>query len=370
MQQIIPLLQRTKYFNKLVFIASGKGGRADPHFVRIAADIGAAINDSVEWYMFDEAVDPMAPHSVAAVVSRAIEANGGSQEVVVNITGGTKPMSIGAYLAAADMAVPRLYVDTQNEKLFLYQGKEVITEIFDLRPITVRQYLYAHGREIDEKATQKLAFSEAESGIAKAILDCRPESLTWMMVMRSQAFHAPMNKSGEKRIQERLWRPLQKMVCALQNAGWLRQEKGEYLLSVPGFHFLEGGWLEAYVYTALKESGRFMDVVGRVHTTGDENEIDVACTLNAKLGIIECKSSAFQGQAILNRLLALKETLAGTFGKTFFVTSRYPDRLSEVNQLRAAEYISRLIGMDELAYVEGVIYKTMVRGDNCDRNLQ
>jgi len=358
MQHVIPLLQQGDAYEKLVLVASGEKGQQDRHFLRIGREIVSALAGVIPVEIHNKAVDPMSVDSCAGVIDALIEAAGGGQHVVVNISGGTKPMSIGAHQAARGHQALCLYVDTKSERIFRYQQTLTTSDSFNLRPLGVRRYLALHGKELDEERCRETALSEGEMMLGAALLEGRPASLTQLLVMRSQARQA-RGRDGGARLPSRNWRAFADLVEVMRAAGYMHAEGAFLQLSPQGCALLDGGWLESYVYQALKACPDFMDVQARLHLSGVENELDVACTMNAKLGIVECKSGGVRGQGMLNRLLALKQTLAGTFGSSFLVIGHNADRVAEVTQLRAVEYMTRLIGMDELAHVEEIVLACM-----------
>jgi hypothetical protein len=78
------------------------------------------------------------------------------QDVCLNLTGGTKIMSLAMLQAAYGMGVPLLYVATERNLLIHYQSDGSETQREDLRvSITVKQYLSAHGIECSPNANFK-----------------------------------------------------------------------------------------------------------------------------------------------------------------------------------------------------------------------
>ncbi len=73
------------------------------------------------------------------------------EPAAVNITGGTKIMSLAAMQAAQTTATPMIYVNTQGEEIILYNPDGSEKERIPLKVnISVQQYLSAHGIELSD----------------------------------------------------------------------------------------------------------------------------------------------------------------------------------------------------------------------------
>jgi hypothetical protein len=76
-----------------------------------------------------------------------------------------------------------------------------------------------------------------------------------------------------------------------------------------------------YAFDRLYRSGHFDDVRCNVQLKGAPGELDVVLTRNAALAICEAKFGA-RLSITMSRLRALKDTLAGVYGRIFYVTAR------------------------------------------------
>ncbi|NMB86855.1 MAG: DUF1887 family protein [Chloroflexi bacterium] len=359
MQNAIPLFQTGLHFDQVVLVASKDNGVTNPRFARIAQDLECAFGERARWILWNHPVDPMDPGSTAGVCTQIIDAFGGPDCVTVNFTGGTKPMSIGAYQAGLAGGAPLLYVDTQKEQLYLYQRGAPHSEPFHLEPMTVGQILAAHGKAVNANWTLTRQPSAVERSITEQIYTQRPGSLLQALSMQNLLRRQALDANQEKQIDQAAVEPAAWLAGWLQQAGEARIENDQIKISHCMARYLDGAWLEQYVGLALESDGRFADVAGNLQLAGIENELDVACTLNGKLAIVECKSGKMEkgeGAAVISRLRTLKESLAGTFGKSFLVNCYYTHQLSSRFVERAAEYVSRMICLEDLAEVENIIY--------------
>jgi len=365
MQNIIPLFQRRMHFDRVVLLASEENGEISPRFAPVANDIIKALSERFEVKLHCVPVDPMSPEHARKVCKEIIDCYDGPGQVTVNFTGGTKPMSIGAYLAGQECGAELLYVDTQAEKFYYYKEGRKQEVLFDLEPIGVELMLTAHRRQINHDATQKKELSPAELRVAELIFQQRCNSsfnsLRAMHIMRQQMVrHTNNPKIGRPLIKPNLWKKCPGLLEACIAEGFIDETLDDYCLNNAGFNFFNGSWLEAYVFLALRKSDSFADVEARVMIEGIENELDVACTLNAKLGVIECKTGKI-GQNELNRLKALRETLGGVFSKSFLVVPYGKSRIPEQTRARAEEYVSCLIDEEDLDQVEKIVRSEMLK---------
>jgi hypothetical protein len=368
MQNIIPLFQRGLRFDQVILLASARQGdtagvEVNPRFARIAGDLAAALDGRAGVTLWPRAVDPMLPDSTASACAEiatqlggAATQLGGSAAVTINFTGGTKPMSIGAYQAGLASGAPMLYVDTQQEQILHFAGGAARAEPFALEPIRVAQMLAAHGKPINPSWTHSKQPSAAEEEITRELFARRPGSIGPVLAAQTLLRAQPADADHEKFLPAAGadW-----LADALVASGLARPEGAGLRVCMTGLRYLDGGWLEQYVLLVLQRDGRFADVAGNVQLSGIENELDAACTFNGKLGIVECKSGKIEGgvgSATTNRLRALKESLAGTFGKTILVActpnADMPRRFLD----RAREYVSCVAGLEDLGRVEGLIY--------------
>jgi hypothetical protein len=142
-EQIIPNLLPLKYFKPdislAVFSAHTKKGyerlqKITEHWVKlIPCEVDAYKIDAIQPALLD-----------------ALEKWDTSRDVVFNITGGTKPMSIAAYLAAAQLNAPMIYFQTEGKRSrvlrYEFQDGEpvMIGDYFLPAVITLDEYLQAH----------------------------------------------------------------------------------------------------------------------------------------------------------------------------------------------------------------------------------
>lgn len=358
MQNVLPLYQRGQHFDRVIMLASrDETGRVNPRFESIAQELRLALGDRAELALHPQAVDPMDPASTEAACRALVRANGGPECVTINFTGGLKPMSIGAYQAGLAEGAPMIYVDTQAEQMVHYQGGRLRIEAFNLAKIGVETVLLAHGRPVNQRGTASLRKPEFEIMAEKLFVDV-PASLPALLKFQEFIKSTQLSPEGEVVLQVHHEKSMPTLFNDMLAFGMARASGNLFYLNTTAVAFINGGWLESFVYLCLQQAGGFMDVACRLKVAGIDNELDVACTLNGKLGVIECKSGSLKGpvgQSALNRLRALKETLGGTFGRSFLIVASLEENLSADFIRRANEYVSRVIYLNELEQTPAII---------------
>lgn len=364
MQNVLPVFQRGLDFDRVLLVASAQDGAINLRYQHIAADLTHTLENHVAVVLHPKPVDPYDPESTRSVLGSILAQLGADTEAIVNFTGGTKPMAVGAYLAAKDYGLPQLYVDTFNERFLLYEPSAVMRPInFHLQGISIPLYLKAHHRNIHQEQTAQHRFRAEELSIASVISRLGDEG-----IRVADALHTKTFQKGSLRIKiPRLLRE------ALANAGfvsrWDLTQDGEQ-------YFRSGRWLEAFAYQSLQEANRFDDIRGPVifespsrrdDPTNVTNEIDVMVLYQGKLGLIECKTRLRRrersggqtggAQDALGKLKALQDVSAGLFGKGFVVTAQREKRLSPAVYERAREYRLTIIPRESLLSLPDIVYR-------------
>ena len=372
MQNIIPVYQENMGPDDLIVpIISKKGDQLNEFFIRVYKQIQDALKGKVEALSerLEDGVRPMFPADTKAVCSRLLDQYAG-EEVIVNITGGLKPMAIGAYLAAEGRA-HIIYVDTENEQIVtLEPDGRVSTPEFNqyVASIDAEVYLRAHGKELDLHRIEQNAFTEADLEAGFALGQVLDQAIPFLDSLRTAADAQFRARGGQAKQQ-----PVDIPLCELKVVdsevlniicpGYAKLSQREGILTIyPGsrWNFLTGGWFEAYVYRSLKESGLFHDVRSKVYLKGMDDDLDALCVYNARLAILECKSGRGRGkQGPLHRLNMLQGNLAGIFGKAIFVTTRRHRELGKRFQERAKETRTRVIVREELTNLAEIVHKRL-----------
>ena len=352
MQNIIPAFQKDAHFGRVWLVRSTDADDPDSRFGKALRDTRQALEASLTIQLAEPSVGAYGIEETQRIVSGIIA--GAPQDVVINFTGGTKCMSVGAYLAAQNAGATALYVDTANEKLvWFHPGGRVEEQGFDLaKRLTVRIYLQANNRRVDEDRTRQNALPESHHAAARELLTLWPRCRDTL-----HALGAEVSRGGiapEERVDA-------ETVTLLHRDRFLEQTPQGWQVSSSGRNFLGGKWLDSMAYVLLEDSGLFDVVQPDLRLQGVEIELYVLATRNGQLAVLECKSGELGGQTTLNKLQTLGRSL-GTFARTFFVTSRTTAQVDQAFRERARQYgVGEIITSDTLLKAADTI-KNKMRG--------
>jgi hypothetical protein len=354
MQNIIPLYQRGASFKEVHLVRSKDADEPNSRF----ATAWKNTQDVLQQNFMIQSVEPAVDAYGIAETQKAIAdlladllKRAERDQIVVNFTGGTKCMSIGAYIAARDAGVIALYVDTANEKLvWFYPDDSVQQEEFDCS-VAVEVYLQAYGKQLDEDRTRKHALPVRAYPAAQELVKLWPRCRKTL-----EAFGKAISE-GKDRVDTN--EVDDDVAGILEHYKFIQRDQNIWKVIQQGKPFLTGGWLEAMVFVLLRDSKNFDDVQIRWHIKGIENELDVLLTRNGQMAIIDCRSGDLGGQTTLNRLQALRSVF-GTFARTFFVTSRDKDDVDNAFLQRAKEYgVREIVTSESLLDIAKIIREKM-----------
>lgn len=208
---------------------------------------------------------------------------GETDEFIVNITGGTKLMSLIVHSVFRDLGARIYYVTGQGKsylKIFPLIGKDhFVME----QNITLDEYLTAYGFKI-EKRDQECAYSrDYLESFLKKYLDAKAEhfdALNGLRTLRS--------KKGKKPIKIKD----QGIVELIDYFNFHTEGDGE--LTKQEINFLTGEWFEWLTYIRVKNDLSLdMSEIGlgyKLYKGGVLNEMDVMFVKDNKLYTIECKT--------------------------------------------------------------------------------
>lgn len=282
-------------------------------------------------------------------------------QVTVNLTGGTKIMSLAAYQAAMNCHVPMLYVNTAESTLIHFdeQGRPQKPVPFRVK-IPIETQLRAAGREFSRKEKEKTTgidgIPKARCELVKWIVDHYPPAVTECILPVAQ--HINNSLFREKNCGTPFPRPYRaplklenhsarQVAQHLQDAGMWESNGAEATITTTDqWDFINGGWLEAYSVVALHDEiirESLDEVLGPVFIE-DFPEIDAIASKNGRLAIIECKLTGRTKEEslteILGKLYAHEHLLGGPYGKSVFVRANPGDiKTTELTGKYQAELI-------------------------------
>ena len=263
-------------------------------------------------------------------------------EIIVNLTGGTKMMAIGAYEVFKDYSCQMIYIPIPKNEFIVPHPPKSPAPPIELRfRLNVIEYLTAYGLSVlnEEKAKEQGEKAIKRFRKTAFIYEHYPElkDLLKFMCSKLRSLERSTIKKLRKdkvitfesiydqEINEKEKEFLKNLECNIipKNGSY----KISCSLNYDFYRYLTGGWLEEYVYKILydlKERG-ITDIRIGLHLKspkGSENEFDVMFTYENALYFVECKSLEQEHdkeQDILYKIGAL-QTEFGLKVKAFLAT--------------------------------------------------
>lgn len=264
-------------------------------------------------------------------------------ELVVNLTGGTKPMCIGAYEFSKEKHLRTLYVPEGNQ----HEAKDLLSDSsVDLKHrLSTAEFLEGYGFSVLNPGDLERSRERAEDLFdLSALLTANSEDHGLRgMLGKIQDLMAEKKKSDRKGwnrdgliLTEDLNVYLDNAVLRSKIAEKLGLETKDSIflgsLEKHEVEFLAGKWLEVFVWGLLNrftEDGRIWDPnqgvrVGKVFP-GEDNDLDVTFMMNQSLCIVECKTGGQEhdpaGKDVLYKIEAIKSGLRALRVKTYLATT-------------------------------------------------
>lgn len=275
----------------------------------------------------------------AAALLQTLQHEYPAAALTVNITGGTKLMSIGLLDVFAAAGQRIIYTDTAKNRLESLQdgGLEPLQAV-----LGIRDYLQANGATVlhtqsaDEvwhgrawqrrEAAQLLAGITQHPPLKSLITVLNALSLKALapngeeLLYPQQCFTHPLN--GE-------WRAMVQQLVAMQLLAVLPNQQDVVFLDAERTRFLCGHWLEEYAWLVAERVGLDEVACGvdiEWENSRTRNELDVVAVHNNRLLAIECKTARFgnrgsKGNDVLYKIDSISHELKGLYGETVLLSA-------------------------------------------------
>lgn len=304
---------------------------------------------------------------------------------VINFTGGTKLMSIGAFYAAVSASVSSLYVDGENEILVDGATGPELTTLLDgdlsLRRfaplLSVPLIVAAHGGEMRALGRE----FAADIPLAHHLLaHPQDEHQVWETLFSKSGAFARLQRATEKRdwlrapeIRFTLPKQVRELaeaaglVTVKQGAAQLRCDEPEATAACYAtgaqlsfdeirrlvtplqtrLNFFGGGWWEVAVAEAMRASGIFADIhLGAEISKAGRNamEEDILAAQGMQLAYVSCKRGS-QGrlQRQMEEVDASARRLGGKLARKYFAIDHLSEHMRREMQKRGAQLRIHLI---------------------------
>lgn len=250
---------------------------------------------------------------IRGVCSKLISKN---KDIVLNATGGTKVMALAAYSVFNSNNKPILYLDSQNSQTINFNPYSISQHNVKIPIDTI---LDAHGYAISSSVTNDELLAR------KPLIKFMHKNFKYISGAL-QRYRKFMNDGTYQ------FPPIMCQQISFEihrnNSQGINVKFGNSEIHLKDRHYLEGRWLEEYVYWSIKNKkwddlyvGVNLTYHGQSDTQNILNEIDVIGNKNGKLYLFSCKSGITKDKKDIFELEALRSLAGGTFGKAYFVTS-------------------------------------------------
>lgn len=249
-------------------------------------------------------------------------------EIHVNITGGTKIMSIACYEVFKNKENTVLYYQSVNKPMQILNSK--MSKYSIEVPITIKEYLDAYNVacKIDNICVKDWNYNQTVLPIVENMTN---ERSIYLELQNNECFRKILKKKGalefDKIDSEKLSRlqnnpTVEQLVSCSVRFGF-----GSDKITGKEIKYITGGWFEEYVYQKLKTEKKLDDdsIALNIRIVNsddkDKNELDVAYIegkTNPRLNIVECKSfidEALQAKLLTDTLYKM-QALKKDFGLT------------------------------------------------------
>ena len=280
--------------------------------------------------------------------------------IIVNATGGTKIMSSG-FASALGPSGEVIYCDTANDRIeyFSPQGRAARSLPTDL--LDLETYLLAQGQRIAARQSDSsdwLEGMQSRKELTRYFVDALSGKNPVKAADDIAAFNGAVYKALRDKFGNSHWNPqieiynvspasLQQVVSSGLLLNGPPEPPGSRsalleLSSKAAAQYLAGGWLEEYCALTMQALSiprqnwgcgvKIVPIDVPAEKNGDSdgpslNELDLAVVWRNRLLIVECKTGKqLQGkesQSILNKLEAIRNYAAGSFGTGWLINVRH-----------------------------------------------
>jgi len=294
--------------------------------------VQALLKGSKPQYVLDtsQIVDPFSLERVKQACKTALKTYPHA-DWTFNITGATKIMSIGAYEVAkehiTDNPIRCWYLDTAYTKIVSLIGEGRDEGIFNTK---IKEYITACYCSLEDGDLESYRTIHEVTWLPFArYLGTSPQyALHLKEVLRNirninKEEHRQFDRSTEQfytleDLSDEAYLVLDKAQQVGILGNWHKESnKCNFVLSEPQYKFLDGTWLEVYVWDEVRKLGVFHDYEwGKKFRDryGRKNQLDLAMIYKAQLFIVECKTGEDSFQA---KTLQTMESIAAALGRGF-----------------------------------------------------
>ena len=330
---LIPVLSKETRPNQLILLVSEKMQSRARDFV-----------EAVKSLVKCEIVDVKDIYDIDAIETLMLEVCSGLdiQNTVVNITGGTKPMSIACFSICSQLKIPFFYMGTDNVVQLFIPGlvdsdkPRVTKSILNLdlsEKHFFNHYIKAHGFNSVQSGEQYRYLSEGqqEAFFARVMTGDMSKAIFALNGLSANARNKTLTIEIEKKF---IPEKLNSLLDVLTDFGWVEvkktQNEGHLSLAYRDEdirRFLNGIWLELYVEKQLKAILPSVRIYRGLKAEAQRysNELDLVFFYENKVYVIEAKTLDFSDsdnsrQDIIHKLKSVTSNFGGLNARSCLIS--------------------------------------------------
>ena len=267
----------------------------------------------------------------------------------VNITGGTKLMSLATYDFFKDKKDCQIFYQPIGKELQCLGPKYAEYSVSEL--LTLEEYMKAHGINFEYNNSCLKDYDFNKSVYERVIKDSR-EAIKQIVAMQNNSYFKNIFKrkntldltqvSDDKFVtSEGQKLSKEEVIAAVSAFGF-----DIHALTHSQLRYITGGWFEEFAFQKIKHDNKIADgniaLNVRVEKGSDKNELDVVYIADNRLHVVECKSfvDGKEGTFVLNdalfKLQAIMKTKFGLNAKSYLYTKSIVEKKSALS--RAQEF--------------------------------
>ncbi|WP_072054936.1 Card1-like endonuclease domain-containing protein [Aliivibrio fischeri] len=367
----IPILAMKESVQKVYLVVAGSefGDKAE-HLKQFYQRNG--ITDLEEFYC----PDPNDYYSLrykAKELFDDIQAFHPDQQVILNATCGTKPMSF-AFVRQFDKPDENslaIYVASNSNQIIFLSDSDKLKNVDSSSVMTIDDYLYLNMFQLCEKIDSSCDYDvESRALVSKSMLKLAADYPKLISLINHLTQDSCFNRISHFQPMVPLaFKPhgtVEELFSILKYEGLIQHTNTSITFDSPeAARYIGGGWFEELIYLAAVEAGIeevALNVSGHLINKGGEisrvqNELDVVVLHNNHMMIVEAKTANWEnavnsGQEAMSKLDSLSQTYGGSDTKALIATfyplpeevSQRVDSMRNLSSLRVESY-DQLVAM-------------------------
>lgn len=316
--------------------------------------------DEIEIYRCEDPNDYYSLRFKAKDLFKDIKAFFPNQFIMLNATGGTKPMSL-AFTQEFDRPEEKslaIYTDTIGKKIVVLNDGDNIKNLPYTSVLNITDYFELHDFQIDSMLTKDSNddLIEDRSDLTKSIIDISsrfPEAISIINSLAQESnFNTPDFFAPTVSLRTYPKGDFDLLLSNAQSYGLIKYTPTEVTFNdIDAARYLGGGWFEELAYLAASDANIdqvALNVNGHLindKETNVTNEFDVVTVNNNQIAIIESKTINWakresKGQDTTVKLDSLTHLYGGSFAEgklltVFPLTEKTQQRLNSTSTLTA-----------------------------------